>query len=97
MSTKPSPIDQAIARMAPHGVFRLNDRVLTVAFLLRENDWRPLHAEWWRGKEACIIGAELNGNFFLRHCDGTVRLWDHRSQTAEIIASSVKEFARRVE
>jgi len=34
-------------------------------------------AHWWRGKEVCIIGADLEGNFLLRHCDGTVRYWDH--------------------
>lgn len=98
MSAEPAPIDQAISRrMIPHGTFCVGDRVLSVAFLLRERDWRPLQASWWRGKEACIIGADLDGNFYLRHSDGSVRWWSHQRQADEVVAPSVKEFARRIE
>ncbi|NKJ42407.1 hypothetical protein [Novosphingobium sp. SG720] len=74
-----------------------SDRKLTLAFLIRAGDWRPLDASWWRGKEVSIIGADIYGNFLLRHCDGSVRYWDHQRQTDEIIASSVVEFCERIE
>jgi hypothetical protein len=52
----------------------------------------PLVAAWWRGKEATIIGADVDGNFFLRHCDGSVRYWDHSKKSETIVATSVKAF-----
>ena len=75
---------------------QLGDRCVVIACLLREDDWRPLEADWWHGKEVCVIGADLNGNFFLRHCDGTVRLWDHKAQADTVIAASVREFASQI-
>jgi hypothetical protein len=57
----------------------------------------PLKAPWWTKKEAYIIGADLSGNFFLRHSDGSVRYWDHSAQTDTIIAPSVGEFCSRLE
>ncbi|QOG17821.1 MULTISPECIES: hypothetical protein [Bradyrhizobium] len=72
------------------------DRELKIAFLIRGDDWRPLRAPWWHGKDVSIIGADLNGNFILRHCDGSVRLWDHSKQTDEVIASGVMEFCSRL-
>lgn len=92
-SKRPDAIDCAIRRMVPHGIIQHGERALSVAFLLRERDWRPLQAPWWRGKEVCIIGADLDGNFYLRHCDGSVRLWVHPRQSDEVVAPSVKEFA----
>ena len=72
------------------------DRWVDVALLLREEDWRPLDAHWWRGKQVSIIGADVDGNFFLRHPDGSVRLWDHKSQADIVVAPSVREFARQI-
>lgn len=77
--------------------FRHGDRTLVVACLIRGEDIRPLDAPWWRGKEAYLLGADLNGNFFLRHCDGSVRYWDHSLQKDEIIAKSVREFVSALE
>jgi len=80
-----------------HRVVSLPDgRCVEIAVLLREEDWRPLAAPWWREKQASIIGADLAGNFFLRHCDGSVRYWDHSAQTNLTVAPSVQEFARRI-
>lgn len=90
-------IDRAQAQLFQHRTFRHDGRTLTIALLIRDADWRPLDAPWWRGKEACIIGADLDGNFFLRHCDGSVRYWDHRLQTDTVVAPSVREFVRRIE
>jgi|GEM_PF-2272165 len=70
-----------------------NGRKLAIVVLLREEDWRPLDTPWWRGKQVCIIGVEEHGNFFLRHCDGSVRYWDHGTQEDTIVASSVRAFA----
>ncbi len=33
----------------------------------------PLVAKWWRGKAVSIVAVDVDGNFFLRHCDGSVR------------------------
>ncbi|MES2933105.1 MAG: hypothetical protein V4805_06425 [Pseudomonadota bacterium] len=71
-------------------------RQVTVALLLREEDWRPLDAPWWREKQASIIGADIDGNFFLNHCDGSVRYWDHKTQANIVVARSVREFARLI-
>ena len=77
--------------------FRFGDDTLVVAFLVRAEDLRPLDAPWWRGKEAYLLGVDLSGNFFLRHCDGSVRYWDHSKQEDVVIAKSVREFCSELE
>ncbi len=54
--------------------FRFGERRIRVLFLLPETLWRPLRASWWTGKEVSIIGGDENGNYILRHSDGSVRL-----------------------
>ena len=71
-------------------------RRVTVALLIREEDWRPLEAPWWRKKQVSIIGADVEGNFLLRHSDGSVRLWDHKAQTDIVVAPSVRQFAQQL-
>jgi hypothetical protein len=66
---------------------------MEIAGLIRAADWRPLKANWWRGKEVCVVGADTSGNFFLRHCDGSIRYWDHHQQKDIIAAKSALEFA----
>ena len=56
----------------------------------------PLIAQWWRGKSANIIGSDVDGNFFLRHCDGSIRYWEHAKQSDTVVAKSVKEFVGRL-
>src|SRR5262245_32655519 len=97
MSNELDLMEKAIRDIGWRNTFRSGDRVLRIACLVRQNDWRPLKADWWRGKEACVIGADLSGNFFLRHCDGSVRLWDHKSRSDSIVAPSVREFVSRIE
>jgi hypothetical protein len=97
MSNEPDLIDRAIARLYPHRTFRDSGRTITIACLIRVTDWRPLDAPWWKGKEVCIIGADLNGNFFLRHCDGTVRHFNHQLGFDTLVAASVKEFVAKIE
>jgi hypothetical protein len=92
MQNQLDPIDRAIRQLHERRTFRHGDREIVIAFLVRTDDWRPLKAPWWRGKEAYIIGTDLNGNFLLRHCDGTVRFWDHHLQSDEVIARSIKDF-----
>ena len=89
-------MDRAVDSLWFRRTFQFEDRTLTVALLLRVSEWRPLKAQWWRKKEASIIGADLGGNFFLRCSDGSVRLWDHSLQTDFTIAPSVSEFCRRL-
>ena len=90
-------MENALANLGWRNRVRSGERLLQIACLIRENDWRPLRVEWWRGKEVCVIGADVDGNFFLRHCDGSVRLWDHKSQSDSIVAQSVREFISRIE
>ena len=92
MSDPLDPIDRAIGHLSLRRRVRVGEREVEVALLVRTQDWRPVKAEWWRGKEASVIGADLHGNFFLRHCDGSVRYWDHAVGTDTIIARSVREF-----
>ena len=89
---KPDPVEKAMANLFWKRNFFHGDKKLMVACLIRDEDIRPLDAPWWRGKEAYLIGVALDGNFFLRHCDGSVRYWDHMKQTDEVIAPSVREF-----
>jgi len=96
MEDQPNPIDRAIKNLWQRCAFRQGDRGIIVACLIREEDWRPLQAPWWRGKEVCIIGADLSGNFLLRHCDGSVRYWDHQSRVDVVLAPSIRDFVARL-
>lgn len=90
-------LDVALVDLWRRRTFRHDNREITIAFLIRTADWRPLKALWWQGKEVSIIGADLDGNFFLRHCDGTVRYWNHESKTDIVVARSVRDFVARIE
>lgn len=92
MQNQIDPIDRAVRQLHERRTFRHGERSIVIACLIRTDDWRPLKAAWWRGKEAYIIGSDLNGNFLLRHCDGTVRYWDHQLQADEVIVPSVRDF-----
>jgi hypothetical protein len=93
---KQEPVSKAISQLGIRHSFKRGERDLSIACLIREADWVPLSAPWWRKKEACIIGADLGGNFFLRYCDGTVRYWEHVSQSDTIVAPSVREFVANI-
>jgi hypothetical protein len=97
MPERREPIDVAHAYLFERRTFRHDGRTMTIGLLIRHADWRPLQAPWWRGKQVCIIGADLAGNFFLRHSDGTVRYWDHQSRSDAVVAASVREFVSRIE
>jgi hypothetical protein len=96
MNSPPDPVESARRELYLRRRFPRGDTPIVIACLIREDDWRPLEAPWWRGKEVCIIGADLGGNFLLRHCDGTVRYWIHRTQTDEVLASSVRAFTAQL-
>jgi hypothetical protein len=72
--------------------FRSGGREIRLVFLLPESLWRPLKARWWKGKEVSIIGGDEDGNYILRHSDGTVRFWDHGRGTDLTLAPSVRSF-----
>jgi hypothetical protein len=97
MNAGADAVDHAINQLPVRNTFRDGDTSIAVAFLLRAPDWRPLKASWWRGKEACIVGADYNGNFFLRHCDGTVRYWDHAADSDKVLALSVEDFVAQLQ
>jgi hypothetical protein len=96
MSAQPDPMDKAIRQLGVYRTFRNAAREIQIACLIRAADWRPLKASWWQGKEACVIGADLKGNFLLRHCDGTVRYWDHGLQSDTVLSPSVREFVASI-
>jgi hypothetical protein len=89
-------LNRAVDNIGWRRTLQLRERKIEIACLIRPADWRPLEAPWWRGKEVCIIGADIDGNFLLRHCDGSIRHWDHRLQTDALVAKSVLEFARLI-
>lgn len=94
--TTTGPMERAIRLLGVYRRFQGPEREIQIACLVRQADWRPLKAPWWRGKEACIIGADLDGNFLLRHCDGSVRYWDHKAQADSVLSLSVREFVSRI-
>jgi hypothetical protein len=85
-------LDQAIARLHEKNIFKKGERELDVCSLLPESSWRPLKSPKWKGKEAYPIGADSNGNLYLRVCDGTVHLWNSETGQDEILSPSVREF-----
>jgi hypothetical protein len=97
MNSEQDPMEKAVRDLGWRNRFRSGEQVLQIACLIRQNDWCPLRAEWWHGKQVCVIGADVNGNFFLRHSDGSVRLWDHNSESDRIVARSVRDFVSRIE
>ena len=96
MNAHDDEMDGAMKQLPVRNTFRDSGAAIPVAFLLRAADWRPLKAPWWHGKEVCILGADYDGNFFLRHCDGSVRYWDHGAQADRVIAPSVREFVAHI-
>ena len=90
--TEEEAVERARKNLWANSKIQVGDKTLVVACLIRPEDTRPLHVPWWRGKEVYLIGADIDGNFFLRHCDGTARHWDHSKQEDEVIAQSVREF-----
>ncbi len=88
--------DRAVSNLGVRRFFRKDGQAIEVVCLVRVADWRPVQASWWRGKEACIIGADARGNFFLRHCDGSVRYWQHDTASDAVVARSVGEFVRHI-
>jgi hypothetical protein len=91
---EPSAVDRAIALLAMNHWVTVGDVEVDVALLVRDRDTRPLRAPWWRGKDVSVIAVDVNGNFFLRHSDGSVRYWHHVNATEFVVAPSVREFLR---
>lgn len=63
-----------------------------LVLLVHPAGWRPLRADWWTGKEACVIGADQVGNFVLRLSGGAVGHWSHSEGALTTIAPSVHAF-----
>jgi hypothetical protein len=97
MNDTHASIDRAVRDLGVRRTFRQGPHNIVIAALVREADWRPLQAPWWRGKEVCVIGADIDGNFFLRHCDGSVRHWQHALQADIVLTRSVAEFIRNID
>ena len=89
-----SLIDRAIKYIGVKRKYFHEGTDYIIAFLIRDEGQKPLSAPWWHGKESSIIGADINGNFFLKHCDGTIRYWHHLSNSETIISSCLKNFLR---
>jgi hypothetical protein len=89
MSEADTRFNKAARHLWERRTIRHSPQDIVLAVLLRSEDWRPIDAPWWKGKEASIIGADLKGNFLLRHCSGAVHYWDHHSQQDTVIAKSI--------
>jgi hypothetical protein len=87
-------LETAASRIGVKPIFELDGREIHVVGLF---GWSPpLIAKWWRGKEVTIIGVDVDGNFFLRHSDGSVGFWEHSKKSEMVVAESVKEFCSRL-
>ena len=83
-------LEQASNNIGMRPIFEFQGREIHVVSIM---PWSPpLIAKWWRGKQVTIIGADVDGNFFLRHSDGSVRYWEHSKKSEAVVAKSVKEF-----
>lgn len=75
----------------------VNGVAVELVLLVHPEGRRPLQAEWWTGKEASIIGADVFGNFLLRLSDGSVGYWDHREAKVSAVAPSIRAFIESIE
>ena len=85
--------EKAASQIGIKPIFEFDGKEIHVVLLAKTP---PLIAKWWRGKSVNIIGADVNGNFFLRHCDGSVRYWEHLKQSEQVVAKSEKEFLSKL-
>ena len=92
MDNESQVVDRAIAKLHQRRMFWKGDKRIEVRSLVPVSAWRPVKADWWKKKEACVIGEDTSGNLLLRVCDGTVRFWDQEKQEDEELASSVRRF-----
>ena len=92
MENESKAVDRAIAQLHQKCIFTNGQRRFEVRSLIPVSSWRPLTADWWRKKEACVIGEDIYGNLILRVCDGTVRLWNWEHQEDEVLSLSVRDF-----
>lgn len=82
----------AINRLHYERRIDVDGSAVELALLVHPDGWRPLLADWWTGKEAYIIGADVSGNFVLRLRDGSVGVWNHREAKVSALARSVRDF-----
>ncbi|MGN7437244.1 MAG: hypothetical protein ACTHOO_01275 [Alcanivorax sp.] len=87
-------LEKAVKLLPLNDTFALEDRKAQIVAIMP--DMRPLDAPWWTGKEVYLIAVDVDGNFFLRHCDGSVRYWDHKTQTDVTVSKSLKEFVKLI-
>ncbi|WP_444913273.1 hypothetical protein [Microbulbifer sp. PAAF003] len=90
-------LDKAISNLGIKRTINFSGKQIKLACLLREEDRRPLQADWWKGKQSTLIGVDDNGNFLLRHCGGYIFYWCHQAQFEEVIAKSEGEFLKLIE
>ncbi len=68
-----------------------------IVLLIPANERIPFEVQWWRKKEASIVAVDIDGNFFLRYCDGSILLLKQGSKSLQMIAKSEKEFISMIE
>jgi hypothetical protein len=92
MESEEEIVKKAVDRLWPYRAFSFGDSEVILAFLLPVPMWRDVRDFWWKGKFASLIGGDWNGNFFLRHSDGTVSYWLQTDRRDTVAAGSVREF-----
>lgn len=91
MPTVEEALEKAKAELWMKPMTEFNGRAYQVVAILPNSP--PLDADWWKGKQVHLRAVEVNGNFFLRHCDGSVRYWEHATQKEVVAFKSEREFA----
>lgn len=90
-------LSKAINNLAFYNKIIFNDKEIRLICLIREEDRRPFHATWWKGKELYLIAVDEIGCLFLRHSGGYILKIDPRSLSEEIIAKSEAQFIGMIE
>ena len=87
-------LEKAASQIGVKPIIEVDSREIHVVGIF---SWSPpLIARWWRGKSVAIVGVDVDGNFFLRHTDGSVRFWEHSKKAETKVAKSVSEFCSKL-
>lgn len=89
-------VNKVVKNLGFDGHIEVEEKSTQLAFVLRDEDTRPLKAPWWKGKESYIIAGHINCNFFLRHCGGYVVYWNHTTKEEIVVAKSVNDFMQAI-
>ena len=90
-------LNRAILKLPQRNVFKTDDACIQVRSLIPLSLWRPLDADWWKKKEACVIGEDSDGHLLLRLCDGSIRHVNSATKIDSMLSPSLRQFIAALE